>query len=185
MPLDMRIFIAFPVTTAIAKTVVEWQKLIQKRYPFLTEKWVAPSNLHITLEFLGTITALQLDKVRETLMYQTKRVRPFLFETGALTVFPSARTLVCEVAEKRTLFSYHLRNVVHEELLLLGITKDSKLWKPHLTLARATGEIDVRALQVVAPEKQEWLVDKVQLIESNTTSNGSRYTILNEYPLFQ
>ncbi len=181
MPLDMRNFIAFPVTPAILKSAVEWQKLIQNHYPFLTAKWVAFQNMHVTMEFLGTLSPIQLDTVREVLLYQTEKVRPFLYETCALAAFPNTHrsdALVCEVAEKETANALHLHKVAHEELSLLGITKDYRMWRPHITLARTKGEIP--AIESIAIEKKEWLVDRLQLIESQ---NGSRYTMLNEYPL--
>lgn len=187
MPIDKRIFIAFPVSSAVVKAAMEWQKMVQKRYPFFRAKWVAAANLHVTLEFLGSITPSQLETVREVMLYQTKRVRPFLFETGLVNVFPTPRrahTIVCEVTEKAAESASYLHKVVHEELVLRGISTDFKPWRPHVTMARTNGGVDLTLLQTLAVTKKKWRVSSVQLIESHTSStDGARYTILNEYPL--
>lgn len=184
----MRIFIAFPVGKSIQNEARDLMQSLQKKYQFVGAKWVAPSNMHVTLEFLGAINERQLAQVREILLYQTKKVLPFLYSIAGISVFPNENhpeTLVLSVMEVDTAFSVLLRKALHEELALYNFSNDFKLWRPHITLARLknTEKVSVKNIAETPVEKQIWQVNIIQLISSQLTAHGSKYTVLETFTL--
>lgn len=188
MPLDMRIFIAFPVSEMVRNSAQKLQQEVRKRYPYLQARWVQPSTMHITLEFLGAITSQQLSTVQGMLEYQTKKVAPFLFTLESTTLFHTTyrvATLVVTVIEKDTGYSAMLRKAVHEELSLHNLSRDYKMWCPHLTLARVkdVGNGSIAGIENVPFESLQWSVTTVELLESTLTPHGPQHTKISTFHL--
>ena len=85
----MRLFIAFPVPETVRRLTIEACQLGQKKYPLLPARWIQPHNVHVSLEFLGSLHKKQVQTVREILIYLTKKVPLFLFNTLGLVSFPN------------------------------------------------------------------------------------------------
>ena len=184
----MRIFLAFPIPEAIRNEAANVASLVRKKYPYLEAKWALPVNMHVTIEFLGSLTDKQLQVVKDCLMYQTKKVAPFCYRALTITAFPNVHhpdTIVITVGEADTAFSVLLRKAIHEELSLFNLSRDFKLWRPHITLARVKnpGEVAVTDCSLLPLPNLEWKVDRLELIESKLTTHGAQYCVLEQFPL--
>lgn len=186
MPLGMRIFIAFPVPEPIRIEAAKVAQLVRKKYPSLVAKWAPSGHMHVTLEFLGSITEKQVQVVRECVMYQTNKIPPFLYFAAGLAAFPNVHhpeTIVITMGEFDTTYGMLLRKAVHEELSLYNLSRDFKLWRPHITLARVRNpeKVSVSDIASLPLPKMQWQVDRLELIESKLTSHGTDYHILETF----
>ena len=153
-------------------------------------RWTAPAQFHITLRFLGELSAADAAAVRDVF-------RP-PFETGGFAVrlsglgcFPAAgppRVLWMGVGEGREALTA-VAAEIDGRLASAGRVPETRPFNGHLTLgrmkrwpARSRAEV-VRALSDVRPDTPRWTVERVVLYESRRTPRGARYDALESPPL--
>jgi len=144
-------------------------------------RWISRDAIHMTLHFLGSIDPLQ-----ETLMRQSLAVMPwtprctqrldhvvaFPSKTGATTAGLGGLNGPLEALTMR----------MRPALLSAGLTLDDRRFYPHVTLVRFQTPIPLVEPLPVFP-LLDWMVDRVALFQSHPTASGSRYEILEEFPL--
>lgn len=148
-------------------------------------KVVEPKNIHITLRFLGNVTAETAEKIYEGM----KRVQfvPFDVKICGVGAFPDARyprvvwAGMTEGADKlRDIFSQlepHLRS--------LGFAPDPKGFSPHLTIARVRSGRNKAELAKFINENVGYEFGTVRaaclrLKRSDLTPRGPIYSTLKE-----
>ena len=84
-----RIFVA----VALAPALREGIALIQPRLVAASAglRWIPPENLHLTLKFLGAVTAPRLARVTEAVREAASRTRSFTITLAGVGAFPSPR----------------------------------------------------------------------------------------------
>lgn len=99
-------------------------------------KLVAPSNIHVTLRFLGEVEEDVVQKVIDLLKEVT--FRPFDSELRGVGVFPSISHMnVIWVAMKKGEEELNrIVETIEPGLQRIGIPKDRKGFSPHITVAR-------------------------------------------------
>lgn len=148
-------------------------------------RWVAPERLHVTLRFLGEVTAADAEAVRG--VFRTP------FETAAFTAavsgpgcFPASgppRVVWLGIGEGREALAA-VRTELDGRLAAAGHPPEARPFSAHLTLGRMPGRparrrLDVvRALSDVRLDAPRWVVDRVVLYESRQTGRGARYVAL-------
>ncbi|ATW24228.1 2'-5' RNA ligase [Candidatus Formimonas warabiya] len=155
----MRTFIALELNSPVR------DQLAQISAPFLGKnreiKWVAPENLHLTLKFLGEITANQCEGIKNALKEICAKHHPFSLTFQGLGAFPHFRSPKIIWAG------------VNDSAPLLGLVKDisslikagdGKDFRPHITLARIK-ENSPRLLDVIKDleEKRSHLFGTVKI----------------------
>lgn len=132
----------------------------------LSGRPVAAAGLHVTAAFLGTVSAARL----EALMALRGPVAPLSISFDRLEYWPKPRVLVAATTHLRD----DLRELVDglwRRLDRQGFTREPRPFRPHVTLAR-----DVRSVRAGLPwEPLAWPVDRLELVESVPTPDGSIY----------
>jgi RNA 2',3'-cyclic 3'-phosphodiesterase len=152
-------------------------------------KAVEPENLHVTLKFFGAAEPNLIPEITAIAANAASRqVRSQLTLTG-LGVFPHAeRPSVVwaglEGAGAQTVIA--VAKEIESPLEKLGFVPEDRPFTPHLTLARVKarppeelGELLARHAKTIfgtAP------VEGIELIHSQPTSEGFRYTVLERCP---
>ncbi|MEY9945305.1 RNA 2',3'-cyclic phosphodiesterase [Kitasatospora sp. GAS1066B] len=155
-------------------------------------RWTAEEGWHLTLAFLGSVPDDQLPALREALAqtalgYQAHRLR--LAGGGHF----GDRVLWVGLAGQ----TWALRSLARAVLTVMAEvaeTPDAELdFHPHLTLARTgrgghPGREERAALRTAAERLEEfqgveWPVTEFQLMRSDFASGGSRYTVVDRWPL--
>lgn len=155
----------------------------QQGYP--APRWQRPAQLHLTLRFLGAVDEQQLPNLERTL--RTVRVERFALAVSGVGCFgePDApKILWAGVAPHGPL--QRLREQIDRSLLGCGMEYPASAYCPHVTLARlrspvvsARAWLDHHAsLSSVAVPVTEFC-----LVSSQPSSEGSRYTCLQRFPL--
>lgn len=147
--------------------------------------WVKPANLHLTLKFLGDVEASRLAEVIATARRVAAASAAFPLTVSGAGCFPSPRQpRVLWVGMQQPLQPLErLHRALEDELAQAGFARDSKAFKPHLTIARLR---QPRAAARLAEElirrgfaAETFLVSELIVMQSELSPQGSRYTPLS------
>lgn len=156
-------------------------------------KWVAPQNLHVTLQFLGQIDSVIADEIPARLAKEFCHCEPFelpLDETVYAIPSPArAKMLWTTLLDPRG-EGAGLAELVERVALSFGIDADVREYRPHITLARARRpkrfdltSADGTALTPDITTPSTVSVQHATLYKSTLTRQGPVYEILTRVPL--
>jgi 2'-5' RNA ligase len=153
-------------------------------------KWVAAPLLHVTLKFLGERSDVLLPDLENIIRIVTARQPALELRTtqfGAFQNFRRARVVWVGMTGET-----ELRVLAHDLDQMfegLGIPRETRVFRAHLTLGRLKGDMgpdESRALAAAAArpcEAHSFAVRTVDLMQSELGSGGPRYSILASAPL--
>ncbi len=176
----IRSFICFEIPAAIKECLREVQSSLRQLDAQIS--WVKPENIHLTLKFLGDVSASRLPSVTAAIERAAASIAPFELEVSGAGCFPSARSprvlwvglsdLPPSLAE--------LHKAMEAELASVGFARESKKFSPHLTIGRvrAPRNAALVAEQLLAGgfAAQRFTAREVILMRSDLNPAGSIYT---------
>jgi 2'-5' RNA ligase len=182
---EQRTFIAFELPENIVACLERLQQALKQHK--LNIRWVNPQNIHLTLKFLGDIPVGRYPEIESAIRLTTQAIEPpALFVTG-MGVFPTiknARVLWTGLGGETEVL-VKLQQNLETQLSGLGIKKENRSFKAHLTLGRIKRRVDpaqllkaIRACCEFTPLK--FNAKHVVLYQSNLKPSGAVYT-----PLFK
>lgn len=155
-------------------------------------KWVSDEGLHITLHFLGSQEENVLEKVGESIKRKIKElhlaqnpIKLFLTEIGAFPNLSRPRVLFigCQEEGEKNLVK-KLQKEIGKEIEKLGIEVDKRDWTPHITLARFKIPTSLNLkFQISNLKNLSFEVKSIDLMKSELTPSGAKYTILESFSL--
>lgn len=175
-----RVFLAIPVPeelhTQIRTLLPEGKLLVRTR----------PEQLHVTLHFLGTVTEATTNALVHGLSSGlTNPFELFLEGLGCFRISETRGVLWCGLKASSQL--HRLHRSLADQLMSLGLAPESRPWIPHVTIARFNPrqwlEVDTLIEQHRSTFLGTFRVTRFQLYESFPGPEGSRYTVLKQYPL--
>jgi 2'-5' RNA ligase len=193
----VRSFIAIELSEEIRKDL---KKLIgELKHSEADVKWVEPDNIHLTLKFLGRISAEQIEKIKRLLEGISKEVRPFQISLSNLGAFPKLnypRVIWIGIEEGKDKLC-EINEELEERLEKTGFPKESRKYQPHLTLGRVRStknkerlikQIELLMLETqrscpIYGAKTKMEVAKITLFKSTLTPQGPIYSSLFEVTL--
>jgi len=183
-----RLFVGVRVSVATANTLAGCAETLARRArdAGVDLRWVAPTNYHVTLAFLGWTGADAIGAVCDALERATVGQDRITFRTSRLGAFGSldqANVLWAGIDDPGPLT--RLAAPLREAMTALGFASDARPYHPHVTIARLS---ETRAIRdVVLPMAEQMFgdtrIDAVSLFESETKSSGSVYTELEKIAL--
>ena len=185
----MRIFIGLDIPDEIRSRIGNYMQSVRELAP--DARWVRIESVHVTLKFVGEAAESRVQAVQAAL--SQIQVPPFEIEFKNVGFFPtsrSARAFWIGIHASEAL--PQLAGTIEQQLEKLGIAKEEKPYKPHLTLARApmgrgAGKCFQGLQQRLDPAEslpfgtmtaREFFLYKSQLLRG-----GARYTKLQGFPL--
>ncbi len=134
---QVRSFVAIELLDELKRELVGLVDRLRADSPPVA-RWVDPTNIHLTLKFLGDVAADRLEAVMAALTVAVEDFAPFRLEVGGLGVFPNpSRVRVVWVAVSgETGRLPALRRAVDGAMAKLGFPGEPRPFTPHLTLAR-------------------------------------------------
>ena len=174
----MRIFVAIEIPEKIKKDLIIAQKEFE---PFGTIKFVR--DFHLTLKFIGEISPLRIEKIKDRL--RTINFSEFELYLSRFGVFPDYKRINIiwvGVEPKRKIKK--LQEAIESKLI--DIFPAEKEFKGHITLGRV---VSVKNRDKLLDRLHDLKIDGVfkiknfYLIQSDLTSRGLIYTILEKYGL--
>ena len=181
------LFVALPVPPPVAERLTA----VQNGVP--GARWVAPSDMHVTLRYLGVLDGPAAGEIAAGLAQI--RAAPFQLAIRGSGHFSGPRgvhALYAAVAPSPPL--QNLRDKVEAQARHAGLAAGGRRWRPHITLARLrpppAGHIarppehigrflEASGLLAVPP----FQVEAFALYESHRNRCGASYVELERYPL--
>jgi 2'-5' RNA ligase len=175
-----RLFVALPVSSKIE---VQVAGLPRKG---LDAKWNHPSDLHITLRFIGDIDRAQIDEVADALEKVRRPV--FHVEASGFGFFDNPHQVVFwgGVGSGRKLNA--LVADINDAILPLGFEMPLRAYAPHITLARLKNRkgLDEYIKWHQSRLRDNWEARSFSLcLSGEVDGEGRRYRRLRSYTLLQ
>jgi len=164
-----------------------YQATAPLRHGDLPVKWVQAASLHVTLKFLGDVSAEQAGEIASALDAAVAGARPFEVGLGGVGAFPSlARPRVVWLGVEPHPALELLANDVETALRPFGFEPELRPFQPHITLGRARqgarpaafGKLEKLAERVVYEAVAP--VRSVDLMESELRPDGAVYSVRHE-----
>lgn len=182
---EIRSFIAIELPEEVKTELDKLQGALKSpRFDFV--RWVPAENIHITLKFLGNISSAQIHGIVDVMEELSKKFEPFELEVGGVGAFPNLRNprvlwvgLGGDIDRLQV-----LHTSLEEKLIRLGFTKESRVFTPHLTLARLREHVSAdqrHAFSDLISRRSVWLgcrfvVAAMSLMKSQLLPSGAVYT---------
>lgn len=176
----VRAFIALPCPEGVRKGIIEIQSKIKN---IGNLKLVEPENIHLTLKFLGEIDEGMIDRISEKmdLLSETER---FEISLRGLGVFPKPNyvRVVWIGVDKDANRIHELHKKLDSELNSLGFSNEDN-FNTHLTIARVKSIDKVKLRDILNKNSDtefgSFLADRIELMKSELTPKGPRYSVLH------
>jgi len=182
-----RVFIAINLPEEIKRDLARYEK----KWPELPAKWTAKDSLHITLEFMGGLTDEEIGEVCFAVKEIAESHSSFPVDLKKVLYGPEGKfppRMVWVEGEKSKELSDLKKDLQDRLLEKVRFKPDENSFSPHITLARISEWEFKRINPEEVPEINEdvdlnFSVEAIEVMESELTHKGPRYTILESHEL--
>jgi RNA 2',3'-cyclic 3'-phosphodiesterase len=146
--------------------------------------WTRPEAMHLTLHFFGDVESARLREVRAALAAVTASLAPITLavrgvgEFGGRVVWAGIYGDVDELKQ--------LAHGIRDAVARLGFAVEKREFNPHVTLGRFRVPSRAVRTKLAAWHEREFgtfVAADVELIRSELSPHGSRYTVLQHFRL--
>lgn len=128
----MRVFLGINFEDAVKQQI---EKVLRMLKPQVRKgRFVAPENLHLTLEFLGEVNGEQVENIKE-IMNSTNHEK-FTLNLKELGHFKTRKGRIVWLGVERNETLFHLQNELHKKLKAKQFELDERDYLPHITIGR-------------------------------------------------
>jgi len=157
----------------------------------LDVKWVRPGNVHLTVVFLGNVAREDIDPLGGEVSKVCSRYKTFEIALRGMGIFGglnSPRVLWIGVEGDLERLGF-FRDAISKRLERYGIKRESRPFRPHLTLGRfrkgARGgellkDLLTRHVELYSPP---FTLQELTLFKSELRPDGAHYTKIRSWPL--
>jgi 2'-5' RNA ligase len=189
-PPTLRAFVAvFPPATLAASLAAEAKKLKLARG---SVRWTSPEQIHLTLNFLGSIPAARLSGFSAAIGAACAQAAPHTLEAAGLGAFPSpARPRIIWAGLRGGVQPLRqLKEALDSRLHPLGYVPDTRDFHPHLTIGRVLrlqpadrDKLRLLIEQFVVRSFGHWPIERVALMRSQLSPSGAKYSELESFAI--
>jgi 2'-5' RNA ligase len=187
-----RLFVAISPPGDILQKLHAATTALAKEIPPQAIRWTHPKKLHLTLNFLGSIEVARIPEIQSALDAACKGHPGHEVQVAGLGAFPTrSRPQIIWAGlagDLRALESVKRSIDVH--FAACGFVAEARPFRPHLTLGRASAMSpgERRKLAKVLDEQRArefgpWQIEKVDLMQSVLSAQGTAYTTLESIAL--
>jgi 2'-5' RNA ligase len=181
----IRAFIAIDLSPEIHQRLNETLDNYKAQLGKVQIRWVAVTNIHLTLKFLGDVSLANLDILTDMIQSEVSNHHQFEISVGGSGAYPTNRQpRVIWVGVEAPQELVAIQNGIETATARLGYAREERAFSPHLTLGRvsrnATSQ-DVKAIsQTLEKTRVGFLgavcVENVYLYRSDLRPTGAVYT---------
>lgn len=153
-------------------------------------RWVRKESIHITLKFLGDVPTSTIPSLSDALSNVAESMLPFEISSGLNCAFPNMKkptVLWVGLAGEGLKSLNAVQSKVDDACESLGFAKETRPYRPHLTLCRIRkpGNLQplLKAFQSTHLPPLLIPVDEIHLMRSELKSSGAVYTSVAEFEL--
>ena len=187
--MNIRTFAAIELSGSIKERIETHIKKLRSAVPEANPSWTRVDNIHLTLKFFGDVEETRIERIARAVSKAVDTFAPFDISIGDTGAFPKPsqpRVLWIGIEDTTGQLS-RLHNRFEEECALEGFDKESRAFRPHLTIARIRKPEGARRLAEVNKElnfpSMKLRVSELVVFRSELSSKGSKYTPLSRHSL--
>jgi len=171
----MRTFIAFELPPDIKNYLSNIINIMSSRIKGV--KWVKDEGLHITMKFLGEIEDNKIAQIKEVLLPIENQYKPFDLIISRIDAFPNKkrpRVIVVGLKNEVDIINNIFQDI-ENFLEKLGFEKESRSFKPHITLGRMRTPMPLLEKFIPDLEEKIFKAEDLVLFKSTLTNKGAIY----------
>jgi 2'-5' RNA ligase len=185
----IRTFIAIDPGKAIHDRIIALQETLARTGAEV--KWVEPTNLHLTLLFLGEVDEREIPPVCQAVADVTAKQMAFSMTVESAGCFPNSRRprVLWVGISTGSQEVCTLHDALELPLLELGCyRREDRKYTPHITLGRiktdpGTDQLAAALAKNVAWKGGDTTVREVHVMSSKLSPQGPEYTVLSRAKL--
>lgn len=184
----MRAFIAIELPDAVRRPLSEI--VVQLRKVGVKATWVQSDRMHLTLRFLGDVQSEQIDTIADALRQPFALHDAFFLVSDGLGAFPNLRrpSVIWAAIAPLDPDLARVQQLAETAAQSAGLPAETKVYHPHITLARVRNPAAARALGAAVESYPPFRTDAfevshVSLFSSELTPRGPVYTRIHEFPM--
>lgn len=180
-----RVFVAINLPGIIRRDL---GKAVDKIKPLFgdTVRFLAPENLHLTVEFLGYQDDHSVSLISQALEKTAVEFQPPTIRFEKIIYGPAGKTprMIWLTCDKETSFGLgKIKDFLEKELFALGVSfrQEHRLFNAHLTVARfeAVSKKELPPLEISF--NREFEAESIDLMESHLKRSGAEYDVLSKF----
>ncbi len=191
-PETYRVFIAISLPEHVKDEIERAQEQLRSALPGKCVRWSRREQWHLTLKFLGNVESRRLEALTASMRGACAGFGVLQLRAGQIGFFPDARhprVVWTRVRDGRDWLPSLQRAV---ETAAAGFTSEAPEpeFTGHVTLGRCRmikrSQAEMLSMLAKAMEDRvfgEWTADRLEIIRSQLSPGGSRYTTLASLPL--
>lgn len=187
----LRAFIAVEIPSGIRTMIGESTARLRADIGPLV-RWVPVENMHLTLKFLGDVSAANIEMLSQILRAEAGLFDCFEVQVGGLGCFPNVkRPRVLYIGIQAPAALEALQRGLEAASRRLGYESEERGFSPHLTIGRVRQGVTSAEQQSIRRALEQTQidslgtarVDSLHLYKSDLKPSGSVYTRLYSAPL--
>jgi len=188
----LRLFIAIQIPDPVRDEIIRVQQELQPLVPRNVARWTRSDQFHLTLRFLGDVPADGVEDLKKSVGAVCRGAWPLSLRAEGVGFFPnprSARVIWVGINDGKGRL-VDLQQQIETAVRPFSPEPGGKNFTGHVTLGRLKNPrpADTRGLAARAQslEKRlfgEWTAGEIEIIRSELSSTGARYTSLAVFRL--
>jgi len=174
----MRLFIGYYPPQSVVDYIYDIEENFKNSD--IKANYSAKQNLHITFKFLGEVEENKIEDIKNVLdNYKNLDINLTLSKIGFFSKSQKSTIWVGLNGELQKLQDTVYK--LNEDLSDVGFEKESKRFKPHITIARkfdVLNNYNLDILNNINVENMKFNINEINLIKSTLTSNGPIYEVI-------
>lgn len=173
-----RVFIAVTPPEQVLNSLSRTVNHFKKQQWGKEVKWVKPENLHLTLKFIGEVDVGIINEISSVVDSSVRGIGSFPAEISGLLLFPKPskpRIISAGFSENRTLA--RLADTIDNSLIDLGIPKEKRRYKGHITLGRCKKNFPERQNVADKIKPVSFIIKEIVVFSSVLKSEGPKYNV--------
>lgn len=176
----VRTFICIEIPASISERIGNLQTKLKAIDAQVS--WAKPSNIHLTLKFLGAVETTRIENVARAVQRAVTGINKFEIEISGAGCFPSTRSprvLWIGLPEVPNALKQLYANL-EDDLSREGFAREKRKFSPHLTIGRLRGPKNATQLAELLIESgftaERFTAREVIVMRSDLKKTGSIYT---------
>lgn len=183
-----RTFIALELNEALQRHLSGHIRSMARELPSL--RWVNPTEIHLTLAFLGELSTEQLALAMQATEQAARAIAPFDYRLTHLGSFGSPRSVLWVGIAEPSGRLQQLHRLLNSALEQRAFAVDKRPFSPHLTLSRIKKPLKPEEQAILQQfldgtlgsiSSPPYHVQHLSVMKSDLSSTGARYTCLHNY----
>ena len=178
-------FIAIPIPEPVRDEIIRVQQELQPLVPRDVARWARSDQFHLTLRFLGDVPADGIEDLKKSVAAVCRNARPLFLRAEGVGFFPNPRSprVIWVGINDREGRLADLQRQIEAAVRPFSPEPGEKNFTGHVTLGRLknprpadTGDLAARAQSLEKRLFGEWTAHEIEIIQSELSSAGARYT---------